>query len=168
MEHVRSETYNKLADVHPDVAQGPPAPILLSGPPLRDEVEAQALVDLIISEHDTIDGPVKVVTDGRRTTRAAAGRWRVGGPLQIRYPRTPWSAFFASTLLLLHELAHCFDPWDKHGPSYCAIYLHLVEKYISAEAAAELRKQFLIEGVRVAKVVVEQYKITGSGPVRVA
>jgi putative metallohydrolase (TIGR04338 family) len=150
MEHVRQDVYDRLCEIH-DVESGPVAPVPLSGRQLESPVHAQALVDRVIRDHpEALPDKITFRVDGRRTRRAAAGQWRPG-VYQIRYPKPPWGAFFGCTLLLLHEIAHCFDPYDHHGPTYCAFYLHLVRTYISDEAADELIRQFKIAGVKVAR-----------------
>lgn len=139
----------------PPVCEGPPAPVWLTGPPLSGPVEAQALIDRIIREHyPALPAVITLKVDGRRTARAAAGRWP-NGEFQVRYPRPPWTPFFAGKMLLLHEIAHCFDPSSLHGPNWCAVYLHLVDTYIGRGSAQALRNEFARGFVRVAKLNIE-------------
>jgi putative metallohydrolase (TIGR04338 family) len=155
MQAIRTDTFKKLEKAHPS-CEGPPSPMELCGPLLNGPEEAQALIDRVIREHyPALPATITFVTDGRRTSRASAGCWRPG-EWQIRYPRPPWPKFFACTLLLLHEIAHCLDPYDHHGPTFTAFYVHLVDTYIGPEASKALRHEFTVEGVRVGKLKIEK------------
>jgi putative metallohydrolase (TIGR04338 family) len=50
-------------------------------------------------------------------------------------------------LVVLHELAHHLTPGDQHGSAFVAMFAHLVEELIGAEAGFLLRSALLDAGV---------------------
>ena len=48
---------------------------------------------------------------------------------------------------MLHELVHVLAS-GGHGREFCSLYLSLVRRFISAEAARDLRQQFVFFGVK--------------------
>ena len=86
------------------------------------------------------------VRDGRRRRFACAGT------RTIWMPR--WSR---SKMIVLHELAHVCEGSESsrlrlitawHGREFCAAYLALVQHYLGAEKATELRAAFKAHRVR--------------------
>jgi hypothetical protein len=69
-------------------------------------------------------------------------------------------------MLVIHELVHAIH-WrpgsraEDHGPSFCALYLHLVALHMGGAESEDLRRLFKIKGVRVASRAVVDSVGTG-------
>lgn len=164
---------------------------LMTGRWIQTAKQAQTLADRVVADHLGLVPAIPWSCTRRRKRCASAGLWntpaRYRGVRQIRFPAHPFDpmfinhartnerhqmtreGFFNRELVHLHEIAHCFDDcWrDRHGPKFTRCLLHLVDKYIGAPAAAELRSQYTQLGVLVAGGPTK-VTITPSDPVRVA
>lgn len=83
--------------------------------------------------------PELVLGKGRGGATSYFGKIKFKGKDSI----IPW--------IVVHELAHEISPtWERHGPVYCGVYLHLVERVFSFDAREELALSFRLHGVKVA------------------
>lgn len=100
-------------------------------------VESSKTWKKLLAEAGCSPRPIEVL-DGRGCRRAFARGWEIVFPV--------WSRTLP---VVLHEMAHVARPLADHNWPFVEAYVRLVSRFIGVEAAANLKREFKLAGVRI-------------------
>lgn len=86
--------------------------------------------------------PISVITASKSLTSHAYSFTEIR---EVVFP-----LHYRDELVVLHEISHCFQPWDScaHGVEFSAIFLQLTTKILGKEFGKEFKQCFIDNGVQ--------------------